>query len=899
MQKRAAGDWGRRNINAYMKNILAMLIFGSVGIFVQMIPLSSSAIVAARTIMGSLLLAGILFVRRQKPDWMQVRKNMGMLVITGIVMGLNWMFLFIAYQYTSVSVATLAYYCAPVLVLFLSPVLLREKLRWPGLVGIVAAVIGMLLVNGAHTGGKDPVRGLVYGLLAAIFYAGVILLNKRITEVPVVEKTLMQLLAAGIVMGSYTLITEGSSLQVPQGKGLAALLVIGIVHTGIAYLLYISSMTELSGQTVALCSYIDPASALVFSAVFLQEHLTGTQLLGAALILGGSAFGELYRSKEEKVCMNIKRFKDRSSVLKCLFFLVRSALLISLTFRYPAMMGFLLVFLLKEGLKGMINVAAARSGRAVESSGMCERICRRAVDVAAVIILISAELSYLVVNILTVISIGCMVTEMVLFSGRHLNVQVKRRKIQKKVPAVLIISVLVLTYMVLGAILPFVRQPEVQKETKEALDINSFYGTESCGERAKVISDNGEALEERIRLILQAQEEVILSTFEFNADTSGKMIMAALGEAAERGVKVSVLVDGFPCVTDMWGNPYFLALAGMENVEIKIYNPVRLWEPWNLMGRLHDKYLIVDNTAYILGGRNTYDYFLGDWPGYKNYDWDVLVYSEGAKEKNSLQQVKEYFTNLWERPECRSFGKSMLSRYSPAVKKAGKEIKAQLPAMQKSYGAWFEKKDYEKITYPVQKIQLVSNPIHRYAKEPTVFYTLTELMQKAEKEVVFHTPYIICNDWMLERLEEVCKQTDSVRMMTNSVANNGNPFGAMDYQKYKKQILDTGVEIMEYDGGVSYHGKCMTIDDRISAVGSFNWDMRSAYLDTELMLVIDSTQINKQLRKEMDKYEKEALKVLDENTYDIPEGVTMQKISKKRETRIKILQILGWARFLM
>ena len=173
-------------------------------------------------------------------------------------------------------------------------------------------------------------------------------------------------------------------------------------------------------------------------------------------------------------------------------------------------------------------------------------------------------------------------------------------------------------------------------------------------------------------------------------------------------------------------------------------------------------------------------------------------------------------------------------------------------------------------------------------------------MKQAEEEVVFHTPYIVCNDWMLERLRQVCAGEAEVWMMTNSVANNGNPFGAMDYQKYKGKILDTGVRIMEYDGGISYHGKCFVIDDNISAIGSFNWDMRSAYLDTELMLVIDSEPLNRALREEMGNYEKDALQVLSETEYELAQGQVMQEISTQRRLRIMVLgPLLGWARFLM
>ena len=288
-------------MSAYLRFVIAMLIFGSIGIFVQAVPLESAEIVASRTILGSVFLFGMLFLSRKKIDWIILKKNLLMLVLTGIVMGLNWLFLFAAYRYTSVSVATLVYYCAPVFVLFLSPILLKERLTWPKILGIGVALFGMVLVNGAHSGGPDPQKGFLFGLLAAIFYAGLMLLNKKISGVPPIEKTLVQLMSAAVIMTVYAGLTHEGPIVVLEGRALIALLLIGILHTGIAYLLYISSMQELPGQTVALCSYIDPASALIFSAVLLQERLTLIQLLGAVCILAGSAFGELYKKKTNKV----------------------------------------------------------------------------------------------------------------------------------------------------------------------------------------------------------------------------------------------------------------------------------------------------------------------------------------------------------------------------------------------------------------------------------------------------------------------------------------------------------------------------------------------------------------------------------------------------------------------
>lgn len=473
----------------------------------------------------------------------------------------------------------------------------------------------------------------------------------------------------------------------------------------------------------------------------------------------------------------------------------------------------------------------------------------------------------------------------------------KKGRVKKVIAAILLVMAF---YLIVGAMAPFIRQPEISPETVERVEKTEFTGEEVSRERAAVLTENGDALEERIRLISQAKERIILSTFEFRVDESGKDVLSALIAAAERGVKVEVLVDGFAGFTKMTGNPYFCVLSGMENAQIKIYNPVNIAKPWLLMGRLHDKYLIVDETAYVLGGRNTYDYFLGDHNGYKNYDWDVLVYEQEPGQGKSMNELLAYFEGVWELPASRLYHDDPKVLHKKAVKEAKKELQDRYASMRRERPSWFESRDYEAMTRPVNHIELVSNPTACYAKEPVVFYTITRLMKQAEKEVRFHTPYILCNDWMLSQLREVCASAPVVSMMTNSVANNGNPFGAMDYQKNKKKIMDTGVQILEYDAGVSYHGKCFVIDDRLAGIGSFNWDMRSAYIDTELMLVIDSRELAADLKKAMGEYEKRALTVVDEENYIVPQGMTPQEITLKRRIRILVLgTLLGWARFLM
>ncbi|EET62516.1 phospholipase D domain protein [Marvinbryantia formatexigens DSM 14469] len=589
-----------------------------------------------------------------------------------------------------------------------------------------------------------------------------------------------------------------------------------------------------------------------------------------------------------------------------LLHLTAGILAVILTGRYPVMCVLLAVYAAAIAVM-LLEELFLRKRSAERVSHPDEKKCMAVLGIAMLLCMFLPADSFFIADILACAGMAALVVEALLRAMRCVKMRHRR-----------VLTVVLVCYIAGGAILPFAHQPSVMESTEKAFAAEDFYGDGYSGERAKVIAQNGEALKERIRLIEQAQEEIILSTLEFDADTSGKQVLAALMAAAERGVKISILTDGMYYLMQVWGNPYFLALAQMEQVEIKAYNTPDLLRPWTAMGRLHDKYLIADDFAYILGGRNTYDYFLGDQPGYKNYDWDVLVYREadqepqmaGAKEagdtdtekgyKASLFQVKDYFTQVWNSKDCRLTGESRIWSGSSAVLEARAELEELYETMKQEHGDWFETPDYEAETLPATSIRLVSNPIHIFSKEPVVYYTITELMKQAEEEVVFHTPYIVCNDWMLERLRQVCAGEAEVWMMTNSVANNGNPFGAMDYQKYKGKILDTGVRIMEYDGGISYHGKCFVIDDNISAIGSFNWDMRSAYLDTELMLVIDSEPLNRALREEMGNYEKDALQVLSETEYELAQGQVMQEISTQRRLRIMVLgPLLGWARFLM
>lgn len=458
-------------------------------------------------------------------------------------------------------------------------------------------------------------------------------------------------------------------------------------------------------------------------------------------------------------------------------------------------------------------------------------------------------------------------------------------------------TVLTIGYLLVGAVAPYLKAPEVSTAYSSQFDAKDYYAdTVSC-DRAALLEDNEEALAERIRMIANARERIVLSTFDFRSDVSGKQMLAALCAAAERGVQVQVLVDGMYALLHMEGDPYFYTLSSAENVTVKIYNPVSLLTPWTGMSRMHDKYLIADEKVYVLGGRNTFDYFLGGQDSYKNHDRDMLVCNTGGTE-SSIYQVLGYFEDIWKLEYCKIWhGNRGLSKLS-SVRSAGEELAVLYENMQQEHPQWFEDTDYLEQTVSTNKITLLSNPTDLYAKEPWVFYGLSELMKGARDQVIFHTPYMMCDDMMYETYREICGGEAVVTMMTNSVANNGNPFGAVDYALHKQEILDTGLQVLEYEGGVSYHGKSAAVDDRLAIVGSFNADMKSVYQDTELMLVADSQELCAQLKGNLEAYQKDAVPAMvkaDETEFlsqkELPPGTKL--------LRQLIKAVDPWIRFLL
>ena len=280
---------------------IAAAIFGTIGLFVRQIPLPSAEIALYRAVLAVLAIGTYLLITRQKIELSGMKKELILLLISGVAMGANWILLFEAYKYTTVSMATLSYYAAPVLITLVSTFLFREKLTPRKILCFVMSTLGILLItvsgsdssSSPFSGSETDHIGIMFGLCAAVLYATVVLLNKFIKNVEGIQRTFLQFIAAVATLFPYVMLTGGTHLSSLNGAGWGFLLVVGLVHTGIAYCLYFSSLQHVSGQEAAVLSYIDPFVAVVLSVLLLHEPMSLMQMVGGAMILGCTLLNEM------------------------------------------------------------------------------------------------------------------------------------------------------------------------------------------------------------------------------------------------------------------------------------------------------------------------------------------------------------------------------------------------------------------------------------------------------------------------------------------------------------------------------------------------------------------------------------------------------------------------------
>ena len=471
----------------------------------------------------------------------------------------------------------------------------------------------------------------------------------------------------------------------------------------------------------------------------------------------------------------------------------------------------------------------------------------------------------------------------------------KRKRPFRRVVAVLLLAALALMlYHIVGGYLPFRNRPALTDTAEIEVLADEMQRDADTRDRALLISDSDRALDERLRLIHQARREVVIASYDLRDGESTRDMLSVALERADAGVNVQLLVDGIAALARLSPSPLFGALEDHPSIEMRFYNPPRLFAPWHDLGRMHDKYIIVDDVAYILGGRNTFDAFIGDYPvELRKDDREALVYNgaQGTPESgsSSLSALKDYFEDMWSLPET--------SVYAPAAPKPGEleadltQLEARFQRIRAEKPELFAEADYESMTLPTAGIWLVSNPITIYAKQPVVFAQLCALMARAKEDVVIHSPYAVLNDDMRDALSAIAAKAP-VTLMINAVENGANVVGSSDYLYHKQDVLSTGVEILEYAGGISYHGKSVAIDGDLSVIGSYNLDLRSTYVDTELMLVIRGEAVDARLREHMEALHADCLRVIDAEHSEHRPGLTVDPLSMGRRIALRVLGAL-------
>ena len=275
-----------------------MIIVGTLGIFLEYVNLPSSVVACARSVIGTIILLPVVLLSKSKLNIELLKKNAVYLMASGAALGFNWIFLFEAYEYTTVAVATLCYYMAPVFVIILSPIVLKEKLSIVNIICTVCAVIGAVFISGVAGEGGTDIRGIAFGLVAAVLYCSIVLLNKKIKGLSSIETTFTQLAVSAVVMLIFVSVKENVTTLEFTLKNVLILLVLGVVHTGIVYLLFFSAVGKLPSQTSSVLSYVDPITAIVLSSGFLNQKMNNLQIVGTFLILGSVFINEVLKTKK-------------------------------------------------------------------------------------------------------------------------------------------------------------------------------------------------------------------------------------------------------------------------------------------------------------------------------------------------------------------------------------------------------------------------------------------------------------------------------------------------------------------------------------------------------------------------------------------------------------------------
>lgn len=427
--------------------------------------------------------------------------------------------------------------------------------------------------------------------------------------------------------------------------------------------------------------------------------------------------------------------------------------------------------------------------------------------------------------------------------------------------------------------------------------VERFFGESVGQDKVALIEDRYYSGLVRVNLIENAEETLDISYYTIHEGVSTDIFLGSIIEAADRGVKVRFILDGIFHHLEGDLKDVIYAFSNHPNIELKFYEPFTLLKPWTWNNRLHDKFIIVDKKVAIIGGRNIGDkYFAKDDANISVVnDRDVLIINTDVKNYSNsvISQMEEYFNLVWAHDYSVNPKENLSNRQIRKGKEKSKALKERLASIRKSNPEIFENNfNWKEDSFSTNKITLIHNPIQRFNKEPWVYYELANLAKESKKSIFIQSPYIIPTRNMLKILDMDSIDVGKIDILTNSLYASPNPFAIAGYMNHRKNIVDNSTNVYEFQGPGSIHAKSYIFDERISAVGSFNFDSRSVHLSTETVVIIDSEEFSNHLKGEMEKYMEQSLIVGEDYNYVENPLVEAGKVPLIKNIAIKIFSIL-------
>lgn len=452
-----------------------------------------------------------------------------------------------------------------------------------------------------------------------------------------------------------------------------------------------------------------------------------------------------------------------------------------------------------------------------------------------------------------------------------------------------------LLYVIIFGAFIFSFDKGVSESYQASHPVERFYSDEAGVDRAVLIDKPRDSAIVRVNMIETAKESLDISYYSMESGKVTNTFWGLLLEAADRGVKVRIILDGIANGMKDDKKEIIYALKKHPNIQLKFYEPMNIWKPWTFNNRLHDKYIIADERIAIIGGRNISDRFMvpEGYEGEVTFDRDVVIYNNSQKD-SVLQDMDLYFNKVYNSQYVKDVIHTLSKKQEKKATEKTKELHESLQKERAIKENIFNTPiNWKQVTLPTNKITLIHNPIQRFIKEPWVWYEMNQLFQRADKSIFLQSPYIIPSKKMMSGFfNEMQKSGVTVKVLTNSRASTPNYLAFSVYLNYRKQIVESGAAVYEYHGEHSIHTKAYGIDDEISLIGSFNMDPRSAFLSTETMVVIHSKEIKKQLDGLTNEYEKKSLLIGEDHQYVIEKDSIEERTASI--TKNILLKIIGF-----